>query len=176
MRRREFITLIASAASACPFTAGAQQAGTIARIGFLGANSASDWASRLEAFQLGLRERCRALRASSLVRCRSAETRRDQFAIGRLEIGYALLHVGSLVCIIEKLLGLLLTLSPLLPCLSTLPPRFPFFLGTPAMFLFSRRSLWMFLFCCRFAMKGQRQRRPFSRLSECRAGSKDGYG
>jgi hypothetical protein len=30
-----------------------------------------------------------------------------------LEIGYALLHIGSFVCIIEKLLGLLLALSPL---------------------------------------------------------------
>jgi putative ABC transport system substrate-binding protein len=57
MRRREFITLIAGAASAWPFTAGAQQAGKIARIGFLGANSASSWASRLEAFRLGLRDR-----------------------------------------------------------------------------------------------------------------------
>ena len=55
MRRREFLRVFGGAA-AWPFTAGAQQAGKIARIGFLGPNSASSWASRLEAFRLGLRD------------------------------------------------------------------------------------------------------------------------
>src|SRR5436309_8040942 len=55
MRRREFLGVFGGAA-AWPFTAGAQQAGKIARIGFLGPNSASSWASRLEAFRLGLRD------------------------------------------------------------------------------------------------------------------------
>jgi putative ABC transport system substrate-binding protein len=53
--RREFITLVGGAA-ASPLAARAQQGGKIARIGFLGANSASSWASRLEAFRLGLRD------------------------------------------------------------------------------------------------------------------------
>jgi putative ABC transport system substrate-binding protein len=52
--RREFITPVGGAA-AWPLAARAQQGGKIARIGFLGANSASSWASRLEAFRLGLR-------------------------------------------------------------------------------------------------------------------------
>src|SRR6266540_778415 len=97
--------------------------------------------------------------------------------MGRLEIGYALLHVGSLVCIIEKLLGLLLTLNPLLLFLSTLR-RFLFFLSTLPMFPFSLGTLSMFLFCCQFAVRSQRQRGPGSRLSKCRVtpGSKDGYG
>ena len=59
-----------------------------------------------------------------------------------LEIGYALLHVGSLLCIIEELLGLLLTLSPLLLFLSTLP-RFLFFLSIIPMFLLPRGTLPM---------------------------------
>ena len=37
-------------------TSRAQQPAKVARIGFLGANSASSWASRLESFRLGLRE------------------------------------------------------------------------------------------------------------------------
>jgi ABC-type uncharacterized transport system substrate-binding protein len=40
----------------CPLAADAQQAANVARIGFLGATSASGWASRVEAFRLGLRE------------------------------------------------------------------------------------------------------------------------
>lgn len=56
LNRRQFITFVGGAASALPVTAGAQQSGKIARIGFLGANSASSWASRLEAFRLGLRD------------------------------------------------------------------------------------------------------------------------
>jgi putative ABC transport system substrate-binding protein len=57
MRRREVITLLGGAAVAWPLAARAQQGGKIARIGFLGPNSASSWASRLEAFRLGLRDR-----------------------------------------------------------------------------------------------------------------------
>jgi putative tryptophan/tyrosine transport system substrate-binding protein len=55
MRRREFITLVGSAA-AWPLAARAQKAGKAPRIGFLGLASPSTFASRLEAFRLGLRD------------------------------------------------------------------------------------------------------------------------
>jgi putative tryptophan/tyrosine transport system substrate-binding protein len=54
--RREFITLIGGAVAAWPLMARAQPAGKVARIGFLGATSASGWESRVEAFRLGLRD------------------------------------------------------------------------------------------------------------------------
>src|SRR5215469_1668537 len=55
LKRREFITLLGGAA-AWPFAAHAQQAGKVPRIGFLGMASPSTFASRLEAFRLGLRD------------------------------------------------------------------------------------------------------------------------
>ena len=55
MNRREFITLLGGAA-AWPLAARAQQAGKVLRIGFLGMASPSTFASRLEAFRLGLRD------------------------------------------------------------------------------------------------------------------------
>jgi putative ABC transport system substrate-binding protein len=57
MRRREFITLLGSAA-AWPLAARAQQSGKVARIGFLGATSSeSGWAKRrVEGFRSGLRD------------------------------------------------------------------------------------------------------------------------
>jgi putative ABC transport system substrate-binding protein len=56
MRRREVIILLGGAAAAWPPAARAQQSATVARIGFLGATSASSWANRVEAFRLGLRD------------------------------------------------------------------------------------------------------------------------
>jgi putative tryptophan/tyrosine transport system substrate-binding protein len=53
--RRAFITLLGGAA-AWPISAGAQQAGKIARIGFLGAVSASGYARQVEEFRSGLRD------------------------------------------------------------------------------------------------------------------------
>jgi len=56
MERRRFIEVIAGSLLAAPLAAEAQQAANVARIGFLGATSASSWASRVEAFRLGLRD------------------------------------------------------------------------------------------------------------------------
>ena len=53
--RRDFITLVGGAA-AWPVVARAQQAGKVARIGFLGTTSASGYANEVEAFRQGLRE------------------------------------------------------------------------------------------------------------------------
>jgi putative ABC transport system substrate-binding protein len=55
MRRREFISLLGSAA-AWPIAARAQRTAKIARIGFLGSTFASNWVSQVEAFRSGLRE------------------------------------------------------------------------------------------------------------------------
>ena len=54
MRRREFIKLVGVAAAAWPLSARAQQAHKLARIGFLGAASATGFANQLRAFRQGL--------------------------------------------------------------------------------------------------------------------------
>ena len=56
MHRRVFIRTLLAGFLGSSLTSRAQQPAKVARIGFLGANSASSWASRLEAFRLGLRE------------------------------------------------------------------------------------------------------------------------
>ena len=58
MKRREFITLLGSAAAtkAWPVAAVAQQSTKFARIGFVGANAADSLPQRVEAFRAGLRE------------------------------------------------------------------------------------------------------------------------
>jgi putative tryptophan/tyrosine transport system substrate-binding protein len=56
MRRREFI-LLTGGASLFSFPAQAQQAGKVARIGYLGVTSASDRPALLDTFRQGLRER-----------------------------------------------------------------------------------------------------------------------
>ena len=55
MRRREFITLVGGAAAGWPLAARAQQT-KVARIGFLGVDSASSHAARLAALRAGLRD------------------------------------------------------------------------------------------------------------------------
>jgi len=56
MDRRAFIGRVAGGVLAAPLAAFAQQAGKIARIGFLGAASASGYAKQLDGFRLGLRD------------------------------------------------------------------------------------------------------------------------
>jgi hypothetical protein len=55
MRRREFITALGGTV-AWPVAARAQQAGKVARIGFPGAVSSSEYASRIVAIRAGLRD------------------------------------------------------------------------------------------------------------------------
>jgi putative tryptophan/tyrosine transport system substrate-binding protein len=55
VRRREFITLVGGAAAGWPLAARAQQT-KVARIGFLGVDSASSHAARLAALRAGLRD------------------------------------------------------------------------------------------------------------------------
>ena len=55
MRRREFITLVGGAAAGWPLAARAQQT-KVARIGYLGVDSASSHAARLAALRAGLRD------------------------------------------------------------------------------------------------------------------------
>jgi putative ABC transport system substrate-binding protein len=56
MRRRKFIALVGGAAAAWPLAARAQQAGKVARLGWLRLGSAADFADRVEALRTGLRE------------------------------------------------------------------------------------------------------------------------
>src|SRR5262245_23136987 len=56
MKRRSFITLLGGAAAAWPLAARAQQAGKVARLGWLRLGSAADFAGRVEALRTGLRE------------------------------------------------------------------------------------------------------------------------
>jgi len=56
MDRRAFIGRVAGGVLAAPLAAFAQQAGKIARIGFLGATSASGYAKQLDEVRLGLRD------------------------------------------------------------------------------------------------------------------------
>jgi putative tryptophan/tyrosine transport system substrate-binding protein len=78
LKRREFISLLGGLAAAWPVTASAQQATKIFRIGFLGATSASSWASRVEAFRLGLRDLGYVEGKNILIEFRWAEEKYDQ--------------------------------------------------------------------------------------------------
>jgi putative tryptophan/tyrosine transport system substrate-binding protein len=78
LNRRAFITLLGGAASASPVAA--QQPGKIARIGFLGPNSASSWGSRLEAFRSGLRDHGYEEGKNTVIEFRWAEDNYDRLS------------------------------------------------------------------------------------------------
>jgi ABC-type uncharacterized transport system substrate-binding protein len=78
MRRREVIAGLAGVVASWPRVACAQQAGKVARIGFLGATFASSWANRMEAFRSGLRDLGYVEGKNILIESRWAEEQYDQ--------------------------------------------------------------------------------------------------
>jgi hypothetical protein len=56
MRRRDFVSFVAAAALASPFSAFAQQPGKLPTVGFLGAGTLSTWSVWVAAFVQRLRE------------------------------------------------------------------------------------------------------------------------
>ncbi len=95
MRWREFITVIAGAASAWPFGAGAQQTTKLPMIGFMGSSTPSMYAPWVNAFLDRLRERgwtdgrLRADRRLSLTRLDAFESRQLIAEPGHLPLGVA---------------------------------------------------------------------------------------
>jgi putative tryptophan/tyrosine transport system substrate-binding protein len=79
MRRREFITLLGSAAG-WPLAASAQQPAKLSTIGFVGSDSPDPYADRLRAFRLGLKSTGFVEGQNVLVEYRWAEGRNDQLA------------------------------------------------------------------------------------------------
>jgi putative ABC transport system substrate-binding protein len=87
MRRREFITLLCgTAAAARPIATRAQQSSKIARVGFLGATTAANIASRLEAFRSGLRRLGYVEGKNMLIDFRWAEGKYDQLPVLAAEL------------------------------------------------------------------------------------------
>jgi putative tryptophan/tyrosine transport system substrate-binding protein len=80
MRRREFITLIGSAAAGWPLAAHAQQAGKLPTIGFLGAATPSAWSQWVAAFVQRLRELGWIEGRTVAIEFRWAEGRTERYA------------------------------------------------------------------------------------------------
>jgi putative tryptophan/tyrosine transport system substrate-binding protein len=78
MRRRDFITLVGSAAAACPFTVRAQQS-AMPVIGYLGSESPDLYAGRLRAFRRGLGETAYVEGQNVAIEYRWAEGQYDRF-------------------------------------------------------------------------------------------------
>jgi putative tryptophan/tyrosine transport system substrate-binding protein len=80
MRRREFLSLVCSAAAAWPLAAQAQQTGKLPTIGFLGTTTASAWGPWTTAFVQRLRELGWIEGRNLAIEYRWAEARREHFA------------------------------------------------------------------------------------------------
>jgi putative ABC transport system substrate-binding protein len=78
--RRDFITLLGSAAVAWPLAAGAQQQAKLPTIGYLGANTPSAESQRIAAFVQRLRERGWIEGRTIAIEVRWAEGRNERFA------------------------------------------------------------------------------------------------
>src|SRR5262245_33036734 len=79
-RRRQFITLLGGAAAAWPLVAGAQQAGKLPTIGFLGATTPATWSLFVAAFVQRLRELGWSEGRTIAIEYRWAEGRGERFA------------------------------------------------------------------------------------------------
>src|SRR5881409_3684606 len=79
MKRRDFITLLGSAAAAWPLAARAQQAGKIYRIGILEPIPAARNAANLDALRKGLRELGYVEGRNLIIEYRSADGRAERF-------------------------------------------------------------------------------------------------
>jgi putative ABC transport system substrate-binding protein len=79
MRRRDFITLIGSAAAAWPLAARAQSSGKVWRIGVLETTSMSVNAANFDAFRQGLRELGYVEGRNIIIEYRSADGRAERF-------------------------------------------------------------------------------------------------
>jgi putative ABC transport system substrate-binding protein len=80
MKRREFITLLGSAAAAWPLAARAQQTGKLPTIGFLGASTSSAWSQWTAAFVQRLRELGWIEGRTVAIEYRWAEGRSERYA------------------------------------------------------------------------------------------------
>jgi putative tryptophan/tyrosine transport system substrate-binding protein len=101
MKRRQFITLLGSAAAAWPLAARAQQAGRLPTIGFLGASTPSAWSRWTAAFVQRLRELGWTEGRTVTIEYRWAEGRSEHYAdiaaeFVRLKVD-VILSVGSAV-------------------------------------------------------------------------------
>jgi hypothetical protein len=79
-KRREFITLLGSAAAAWPLSASAQQPGKLPTIGFLGTPTAPAWSKFIAAFEQRLRELGWIEGRTVAIEYRWGEGRRERFA------------------------------------------------------------------------------------------------
>ena len=89
MNRRTFLCGLTLGTLAAPLAAGAQQAGKVYRIGFLGPSSASTHANRVEALRAGLRELGYVEGKNILIEYRWAEGKYDRL----LDLAAELVHL-----------------------------------------------------------------------------------
>jgi putative tryptophan/tyrosine transport system substrate-binding protein len=95
MRRRDFIAGLGGAAAALPLAAGAQQAGNLPTIGFLGGATPSAWSQWTAAFARRLRELGWIEGRTVAIEYRWAEGHSERFA--EIATEFVLLNVGVIV-------------------------------------------------------------------------------